>query len=331
MIKNLQQKIDLKTKPLGSLGQLEELALQIGLVQNTLTPKLSNPHIIIFAGDHGIAKEGVSAYPQEVSYQMVQNFLNKGAAINVFCQQNNIELKIVDAGVIGVFDSNELINNKIAEGTASFLSQEAITKEALKNCFNYSEKLINNISLTGCNIIGFGEMGIGNTSSAAMIVHYLTNIPLYQCVGRGTGLNQKGIEKKIKILQEAKKFHGNITDPKMVLQTFGGFEVAQMSAAMLSAFEHNMMIMVDGYIASAAFLVAYKIKPDILKNAIFCHKSQEKGHHHLLEHFNTKALLDLDLRLGEGTGCALAYPLILSAVNFLNDMASFDSAGVSNK
>lgn len=332
MLEQLQQKIDLKTKPLGALGQLEQLAFKIGASQNTLTPELKNPHLIVFAGDHGIAQEAVSAYPPEVTYQMVFNFLNDGAAINVFCKQNNINLKIVDAGVNGNFEAHDnLLHHKIAKGTKNFLKHKAMSEDELKACFDYSQQMIDEIAKADCNIIGFGEMGIGNTSSASMIINALTDIPLENCVGRGTGLDDQAVLKKIEILQNAKNFHAEIKDPQQVLQTFGGYEVAQMTGAMLSAFENKMLLMIDGFIASAAFLVAYKMNPYILNNAIFCHRSQEAGHRLLLEYFGEKALLDLDLRLGEGTGCALAYPLILASVNFLNDMASFESAGVSNK
>lgn len=329
---DLQHKIDFKTKPLGALGQLESLALKIGLAQNTLTPELKNPHLVVFAGDHGIAQEGVSAYPPEVTYQMVLNFLNNGAAINVFCKQNKIDLSIVDAGVNGDFAANpNLIHHKIANGTKSFSTEKAMSNEDLEQCFEHSKSLIDSIVKQGTNIIGFGEMGIGNTSSASIIVNALTEISLEDCVGRGTGLDNNGVSKKLEILTKAKEFHQQISDPKEVLQTFGGYEVAQITGAMLAAFEKNTLIMVDGFIASAAFLVAYKINPEIKNNAIFCHQSQEIGHRLLLNYLEEKALLDLDLRLGEGTGCALAYPMIEAAVNFLNDMASFESAGVSNK
>lgn len=329
---DLQHKIDFKTKPLGALGQLESLALKIGLAQNTLTPELKNPHLVVFAGDHGIAQEGVSAYPPEVTYQMVLNFLNNSAAINVFCKQNKIDLSIVDAGVNGDFAANpNLIHHKIANGTKSFSTEKAMSNEDLEQCFEHSKSLIDSIVKQGTNIIGFGEMGIGNTSSASIIVNALTEISLEDCVGRGTGLDNNGVSKKLEILTKAKEFHQQISDPKEVLQTFGGYEVAQITGAMLAAFEKNTLIMVDGFIASAAFLVAYKINPEIKNNAIFCHQSQEIGHRLLLNYLEEKALLDLDLRLGEGTGCALAYPMIEAAVNFLNDMASFESAGVSNK
>lgn len=330
--KELQHKIDFKTKPLGSLGKLEKLALQIGLVQNTLSPVLNNPTIVVFAGDHGIAKEGVSAYPQEVTFQMVMNFLNGGAAINVFTRQNHIDLQVVDAGVNFDFEPNDkLINAKIAKGTKSFLQEKAMTEAQLQQCFEKSSEIVNQLFENGCNVIGFGEMGIGNTSSASMLMSYLCNLPIEKCVGRGTGLNDEQLKKKISTLRQAQQIHGNIENPKEVLQTFGGFEIAQMCGAMLAAFENNILILVDGFIASSAFLVAYKINPAIIHNAIFCHLSDEFGHQNLLNYLNVEPVLKLNMRLGEGTGCAVAYPIIESAISFLNNMASFESAGVTNK
>ncbi len=328
----LQHKIDFKTKPLGSLGRLEKLALQIGTVQSTVSPILQNPTIVVFAADHGIAKEGVSAYPQEVTFQMVRNFLQDGAAINVFCKQNDISLKIVDAGVNYDFEPNDnLIHAKIDNGTRNFLYQKAMTETQLQQCFDKGKEIVNSIFEKGCNIIGFGEMGIGNTSSATMLMSYLCNLPIDECVGRGTGLNDIQLENKIAILKQAQAFHGKIENPKEVLQTFSGFEIAQMCGAMLIAFEKNMLIMVDGFIATNAFLAAYKINPSIIDNAIFCHLSDESGHQNLLNYLNAEPLLTLNMRLGEGTGCAVAYPIIKSAVSFLNNMASFERAGVKNK
>ncbi|MCA4776406.1 nicotinate-nucleotide--dimethylbenzimidazole phosphoribosyltransferase [Empedobacter stercoris] len=328
----IQHLIDLKTKPLGALGLLEKIALRIGLVQQKNHLELVNPHLIVFASDHGIAQSGVSAYPAEVTPQMVINFLNNGAAINVFCNQNEIDLTIVDAGVNYNFEDYSVLKNcKIAKSTKNFLYEPAMNAEELQQCFDHSKKIVDEIAQNGTNIIGFGEMGIGNTSSASMIIHYLTQLPLEQCVGRGTGLNDEQLQNKINILTQAKENQGEINDPKQILATFGGFEVAQMTGAMLAAYEHNMLLMIDGYIASAAILVALKLKPEILKNAIFCHQSDEIGHRYLLNYFNEEPILKINLRVGEGTGCALAYPIIKSAVNFFNDMASFESAGVSNK
>ena len=329
----IQHKINHKTKPLGALGKLEEVALQIAMIQETLTPALVKPHIVVFAASHGIASEGVSAYPSEVTFQMVLNFLNGGAAINVFTKQNGIALTLVDAGVDHDFEPNDkLIDARINHGTKSFLQQPAMTTEECQAAIEKGKQIVREIRKTGSNIIGFGEMGIGNTSSAAVIMSQLLHIPLSDCVGKGTGVNPGQYRKKIDILQQAIINHATVgTDPLQVLQTFGGFEIAMMCGAFLAAAEEKMVLLVDGFIASAAFLCAFKINSAIKDFAIFCHQSEEKGHALLMEHLQVKALLNLDMRLGEGTGCAVAYPLLQSAVAFLNEMASFESAGVSNK
>ncbi len=332
MKEELQRKIDLKTKPKGALGRLEQLALQIGTVQNTLNPVLTKPAIVVFAGDHGIAKSGVSAYPQEVTYQMVLNFLNEGAAINVFCKQHDIHLQIVDTGVNFNFKAHEkLIRAKVEKGTKNFLEEKAMNIHELENCLSQSEKIVNDLHEGGCNIIGFGEMGIGNTSSATMIMSNLCGLPIESCVGRGTALNDEQFAHKINILKQCELRHGRSADPVAVLQSYGGFEIAHLTGAMLAAYENNMLIMVDGFIATAAYLAAVMINPLLQNNAIFCHLSDETGHRQLLKHLGADPILNLNMRLGEGTGCAVAYPLIQSAVNFLNGMASFESASVSTK
>ena len=328
----LQQKIDLKTKPLGALGMLEKLAFQIGNIQQSLTPSLKSPALVVFGGDHGIAKEGVSAYPQEVTYQMVFNFLNEGAAINVFSKQHGFDLRIVDAGINFTFEpSDQLIDHKINFGTKSFLSDEAMSTTEFAAAVQKGRMIVQEIADQGTNIIGFGEMGIGNTSSSAVIMSYLCDLPIEDCTGKGTGIANEQLEKKIAILKQAKAFHGELDDVEEIFRIFGGFEMVQMYGAIQAAYEQNMIILVDGFIASAVFLVAYKMNPAVMDNAIFCHLSGEKGHTLLLEQLNAVPILKLGLRLGEGTGCPLAYPLIQSAVNFLNDMASFESAGVSEK
>lgn len=327
----LQQKIDLKTKPLGALGFLEHVAFKIGKVQQTLTPQLNKPKIIVFAADHGLAKEGVSAYPSEVTFQMVMNFLQGGAAINVFCKQHNIEITIVDAGVNFDFDDHpKLIKAKGGKGTENTLKGKAMTKDQMDFCFKEASKIVNIQFSKGSNIIGFGEMGIGNTSSASLIMSALLQKPIEECIGRGTGMDDNQLQHKVNILNQVIRFHGKVTNPLEIMQTFGGFEIAQMCAGMLQAFKNNMLILIDGFIATAAFAVAYALEPNISDNTIFCHVSDENGHAAFLKSLNQKALLDMNLRVGEGTGCALAYSIIQSAVAFLNDMASFESAGVSN-
>jgi nicotinate-nucleotide--dimethylbenzimidazole phosphoribosyltransferase len=328
----LQHKIDQKTKPIGALGRLETLALQIGCLQNTLTPSLNKPTIVIFAGDHGITAEGVSPYPQAVTYQMVFNFLAGGAAINVLAKQHDIALKIVDAGVNHVFDQPpQLVNAKIALGTNNFLIEAAMSEQACEQAIQKGAEIVTQIQNEGSNTIGFGEMGIGNTSSAAILMHLLTDRPLQDCVGSGTGLDEAGIEHKLKVLKQALSHQKITNSPLTVLSTYGGFEIAMMVGAYLQAAQLKMLILVDGFIATAALLVAFKLYPNILEYCIFTHQSQEKGHQKLLESLKAEPVCNLSMRLGEGTGVAIAFPIIQAAVNFLNDMASFEDAGVSKK
>ncbi|HWV32674.1 MAG TPA: nicotinate-nucleotide--dimethylbenzimidazole phosphoribosyltransferase [Dyadobacter sp.] len=329
----IQAKIDLKTKPLGALGSLEKLAFQIASVQDTLSPELVNPHIIVFAASHGIASEGVSAYPSEVTPQMVLNFIGGGAAINVFTRQHGINLLLVDAGVDYDFGRNEkLVDAKVNFGTKSFAQQPAMTGAECRQCLEKGAELVRKVQRTGCNVIGFGEMGIGNTTSASAIMSRLLNIPVSECVGRGTGLNEEQLDRKIAVLTAALEHHQHVSnDAESVLATFGGFEIAMMCGAMLEAARLGMLVLVDGFIASVSYLAAFKMAPSVQRYAVFCHQSDEKGHRLLLQSMGADALLKLDMRLGEGTGCALAYPLLQSAVAFLNEMASFESAGVSQK
>ncbi|WP_200979213.1 nicotinate-nucleotide--dimethylbenzimidazole phosphoribosyltransferase [Echinicola sp. 20G] len=329
----LQSKIDGKTKPIGALGQLEELALQIGLIQQSTSPELKKPHIVVFAGDHGIAKTGlVNPYPQEVTFQMVMNFILGGAAINVLAKQNNIAIKVVDAGVNHDFGNLPgLVNAKIALGTKNYLEEPAMSAEQANKAIQKGANIVEEIFTNGCNVIGFGEMGIGNTSSAALIMHYICDTPLENCVGKGTGTNIKQQENKLQTLKKAVYKHKdiNIEDHFSILTTFGGLEIAQICGGMLKAAEKKMTILVDGFITTAALLIASKINPNILPYCIFTHCSDEKGHQAMLEFLNSKPILQLNMRLGEGSGAAVAYPIVLAACTFLNQMASFESAGVS--
>ncbi|WP_299556228.1 nicotinate-nucleotide--dimethylbenzimidazole phosphoribosyltransferase [Seonamhaeicola sp.] len=328
----LQHKIDLKTKPIGALGQLEDLALKIGSIQSTESPQISKPTIVVFAGDHGIATKGeVNPFPQEVTAQMVYNFVNGGAAINVFSNTNDVALKIVDAGVNHKFDSDlNIINAKIDYGTKNYQDQPAMTQEQCQEAIRRSGDIVAKIYNEGCNTIGFGEMGISNTSSAALLMAHFTQTPIEHCVGSGTGLNAEGINKKAQILSEVFEKYSPQT-PLETLATFGGFEVAMLCGSILKAAELKMIIVIDGFIVTAALLTAYALNPEILDNCVFAHSSDEQGHKKMLEYLNAKPLLNLSLRLGEGTGAALAIPLLKAAVNFLNDMASFESAGVSGE
>lgn len=328
----LLNKINSKTKPLGSLGQLEELALKIGMVQNTLTPKLSKPAMIVFAGDHGAAQNsGISPYPQEVTHQMVLNFLSGGAAINVFSRQNEFNLQVVDAGVNHDFGSIEgLINRKVNYGTKDYCIEKAMSVDELNLALQFGAELVDHIFQQGCNVIGFGEMGIGNTSSAALLMHCFTQIPLTDCIGKGTGLDNEGLKRKQDILEKALQFHQPLSCWEDILRTFSGFEIAMITGAMLQAASHQMIILLDGFIASASYLAAFSKNPEVKNFVIACHQSDEKGHKHLLNYLDLKPLLNLQMRLGEGTGAVLAYPLIQAAVNFLNEMNSFEGAGVSS-
>jgi nicotinate-nucleotide--dimethylbenzimidazole phosphoribosyltransferase len=328
----LQHKINQKTKPPGSLGFLEPIALQIGLIQNTLMPCLSKPALLVFAGDHGVVDAGVSPYPQAVTAQMVLNFLRGGAAINVFARQSNIQLRVVDAGVNHSFDNPDLIHAKVGFGTRNFLLEPAMSLEQCEQALARGAELAQNEINAGCNVLGFGEMGIGNTSSASCLMSVLCDIPIEQCVGRGTGFDDAGLAKKTAILKQAlAQHHLNDGDAMQVLATFGGFEIAMMAGAMLGAAQQNAVLLIDGFIATAALLVAYHMQPNILHYCVFAHCSGEAGHRQLLAHLDAKPLLDAGLRLGEGTGAALAYPMVQAAVNFLNEMASFESAGISEK
>ncbi|WP_207531686.1 nicotinate-nucleotide--dimethylbenzimidazole phosphoribosyltransferase [Desertivirga arenae] len=328
----LQHLIDNKTKPLGSLGLLEDLAKQIGLIQNTTKPQISRPHIIVFAADHGIAQHGVSAFPPEVTSQMVNNFLTGGAAVSVFCRQHQITLKVVDAGVNYDFPGNKgIIDNKIAKGTQTFLHGPAMSQEELQLCFHKGAEVIKSLYDEGCNTVGFGEMGIGNTSSASVLMSVLCHIPVSDCVGKGTGLLDEQLKRKIEILEAAIQNYSGEDKAESLMAHFGGFEIMQIAGAMIEASKRGMIILVDGFICSSAFLCACLIDPEVKRNAIFAHQSDEKGHKLLLDYLQARPLLHLSMRLGEASGAAIAFPILKSAVAFLNEMASFESASVSNK
>ncbi|MHB1360525.1 MAG: nicotinate-nucleotide--dimethylbenzimidazole phosphoribosyltransferase [Rhodocyclaceae bacterium] len=352
----LRRKIDNKTKPPGSLGRLEDLALQIGLVRGSLTPTLHQPHIVVFAGDHGAAKAGISAFPQEVTWQMVENFLAGGAAINVFARANGIALTVVDAGVAHDFGvrpnlvdakqavgavsvqanvsaANVMPEPKVgAGGTASYLDGAALSAEQCAAAMTRGAEIVARLAQDGCEVIGFGEMGIGNTASAALLTHCLTDAPLAACVGRGTGLDDAGLARKQVLLEQAlAAWPERSADPLAVLARFGGFEIAMMAGAMLAAAQARLLVLVDGFICGAAALVAARLQPAFLDYAVFCHASAEAGHRTQLAALGVSPLMSLDLRLGEGTGAALAWPLVRAACAFLNEMASFESAGVAEK
>lgn len=331
----LTAKINAKTKPLGALGELESLALRIGLIQQTLTPQLVHPHLLVCAGDHGAAKAGLSAYPQDVTWQMVENFLSGGAAINVLARQSGMQLLVADAGVNHDFGAREgLLNAKVAHGTASYLEGPAMSATECESALSAGAVVVATLAASGCNVLGLGEMGIGNTASASLLTHCLTDIPLAECVGRGTGLDDAGLARKLELLTQALQAWPEAErsdDPYAVLARFGGFEIAMLVGAILTAVEQRMVIVIDGFIVTAALIVAWRLNPAVLECCVFAHCSAEAGHVRQLQVLGATPLLQLGLRLGEGSGAALAYPLLKAACAFLNEMASFESAGVSER
>lgn len=328
----VQERLDKKTKPVGSLGKLEEIALRVAVAQKTLHPRLENPHLVLFAGDHGIADEGVSAYPKAVTAQMVRNFVDGGAAVSVLARQQGLSLVVVDAGVATSLDHLErVVHRKIGLGTKNMLLEPAMSTKEAATAIATGREIVLHIASEGCSVIGFGEMGIGNTSSAALLASHFTGHTIVDCVGRGTGLDDEKFERKRRILQEIQTRHAlSITnDPLSALSTYGGFEIAMMVGGMLEAAQQNMAVLVDGFICSAAALVAHAIEPSLLTHCIFCHQSSELGHSVILQYLRVEALLNLNMRLGEGSGVAVAYPIIESSIRLLDEMATFSEAGVS--
>jgi nicotinate-nucleotide--dimethylbenzimidazole phosphoribosyltransferase len=325
----LQHKIDQKTKPQGALGQLERLALQIGLIQRSDTLRFEAPQMVVFAADHGIASEGVSAFPQAVTVQMVGNMLAGGAAINVFARQHGFALQVVDAGVAAdLADHPQLQQRKLAPGTQNMCEGPAMSLAQAHEALEAGMAVVR--ELPG-NVVAFGEMGIANTSAAALLLARLASLPIKEVTGRGTGLDDTELQHKQAVLQRALDRHANVQEPLAVLAALGGFEIAMMSGAMLQAASERRVVLVDGFIAGAAALVAQALVPQVQDYLVFCHRSAERGHHLLLAHMKATPLLDLDMRLGEGTGALLAWPLLQSAALFMAEMASFDSAGVSSR
>ena len=333
----LQSRLDGRTKPPGSLGKLEALALQVGLIQQSITPQLRNPRMVVFAGDHGAANAGVSAFPQAVTVQMVANFLAGGAAINVLSRQAGLAMSVIDAGVASpckapASSEVEFINAKLAHGTANFIEQAAMSASQCEAAMTTGAELVRKWHSGGCNAIGFGEMGIGNTASASLITHALADAPLAEVVGRGTGLDDAGLARKRELLgKAAARVAGRSLSPLDVLAEFGGFEIAMMAGAYLAAAQSRMLIVVDGFITNAALLVAHAIEPAVLDYCVFAHCSAEPGHRRQMSYLGVQPLLELDLRLGEGTGAALVFPIIRSALALMNEMAGFADAGVSGK
>ncbi len=328
---DIQDKIDNLTKPKGSLGMLEELALQIGLIQQSLSPSLQNPHHIVFAADHGIVEEGVSPSPKEVTYQMVANFLQGGAGINFLARQHQFDLSIVDTGVDHEFSEEEkkrIVNMKIRGGTRNYLHQAAMTQEEGERCLQNGAICTQSCYDKGCNVIGFGEMGITNTSSSALWVSYLMGKDLKECVGAGCDDTGSIIAHKYQVLKRATENYKGDGSPEDIMYYFGGYELVTAVGAMLKAAELGMIILVDGIIMTACAMMASKLKPHFLPYCIFGHEGAELVHGEALRYLGAKPLLQMGFRLGEGTGALCAYPIVESAVRMINEMNSFKTITV---
>lgn len=326
----IQQQIDQKTKPLGALGRLEELACQLALIQRQERITIQQPTMLVFAADHGIARHGISIAPSDVTRQMVLNFLGGGAAINCFCREHQIELKVVDAGILTPIDDPRLIHQRLGAGTADLSVEPAMSREQALLGLQLGSELAKAQIADGCNLLAFGEMGIGNTTPASALLAALTGVPVAACVGRGTGIDDGQLSRKNSLVTQALARVGDESDPIQLLTELGGFEIAQITGAMLAAAEQQIAMLIDGFIVTSAALLAVKIAPAARDYMIFSHGSSEgSGHGIMLETLKARPLLDLGLRLGEGTGAALALPLLRSACAFYNEMASFASAGVS--
>ena len=323
----IRHAIDSKTKPLRALGIVETLAAQIARIQGTLAPRLTRCRLTLFAGDHGIAHERVSAYPQAVTRQMVANFLAGGAAANVFARVNGVELQVVDAGVAGdPLDSPELVSLRIAAGTKNFAVEAAMSGAQCDEALRAGHDLGARVA---ADTAAFGEMGIANTSSASLIAHKLTGAGLDSLIGRGTGLDDAGLAHKRAVLERAARRTAGRLDARDALREYGGFEIVMMAGAMIGAARSGAIVLVDGFIAGAAALAAVGLAPALRDYLVFAHRSAEQGHRTVLEALDARPLLDFDMRLGEGTGALIAWPVLECAAAMMSDMASFESAGVS--
>ncbi len=331
----LQQHLDQKTKPLGSLGRLESLARRLGEILGQPQPRLEQPQLLVFAADHGLAQRGVSAYPSDVTWQMVENFLAGGAAVSVLARQHGIDLTVIDCGVAHDFASRpplapgrpQLLVRKIAHATADSSVQPAMTPDQCLQAIANGREVVR--SLPG-NVILLGEMGIGNTSAAAMLLARLSGRDIAECTGAGAGLDGPAIERKTALLAQVLARHADAVEPLAALAALGGFEIATMVGAILQAALERRVVLVDGFIVGAAVLVAQALQPAVLQRCVFAHRSGERGHAAMLQDLDAQPLLDLQLRLGEASGAALAWPLLQSACLLLSEMASFASAGVAS-
>ena len=329
----IQEKIDNLNKPKGSLGRLEELAMQISLIQQTLEPSLAHPCHLLLGGDHGIEREGVSVSPREVTWQQMINFSQGGGGVNMFCRQHGFNLRIVDVGVdYDLSNIPGIINRKIARGTNNFLYEPAMGEEEFNRAIQVGVDLVDECFAEGCRVLSIGEMGIANTSPSSIWMSLLGDIPLKECIGAGAGLNNEGIRHKYEVLSKAlNNYRSMIPQPSAIspLAYFGGFEMIATIGAMLRAAELHLVILVDGFIMTACALAAIRLYPATQDYMIFTHCGDESGHKMMLDMVDAKPLLHLGLRLGEGTGALCAFPIVDSAVRMMNEMNNFDNAKIT--
>ena len=330
----IQAKIDNLNKPKGSLGRLEELAMQICLIQQTLSPSLAHPCHLLLGGDHGIEREGVSVSPREVTWQQMINFTRGGGGVNMFCRQHGFKLRIVDVGVdYDLSNIPGIIHRKIAYGTKNFLYEPAMTEEEFDKAIQVGVELVDDCIAEGCKMLSIGEMGIANTSPSSIWMSLFGDIPLKDCIGAGAGLNNEGIRHKYEVLKKAvdrfKELNGQPINPITPILFFGGFEMIAAIGAMLRAAECHLVILVDGFIMTACALAAIQLYPASQDYMIFTHCGDESGHRMMLDIVDAKPLLNLGLRLGEGTGALCAYPIVDSAVRMMNEMNNFDNANIT--
>jgi len=341
---DIQDKIDNLNKPKGSLGRLEELAMQVCLIQQTLTPSLAHPCHLLLGGDHGIEREGVSVSPREVTWQQMLNFTRGGGGVNMFCRQHGFHLRIVDVGVDYEFSGERLdvsggrytiLDQKIRRGTRNFLHEAAMTEEEFERALQVGSDLVDDCHREGCRVVCIGEMGIANTSPSSIWMHLLTGIPLQQCIGAGAGLDDAGIRHKYEVLSEAvARFSTlnsqfSISNTPSLLAYFGGYEMVAAIGAMLRAAELHLIILIDGFIMSACALAAIRLEPASQHYMVFTHCGDEAGHRLLLDAIGARPLLSLGMRLGEGTGALCAFPLVDSAVRMMNEMNNFRNAAIT--
>ena len=329
----IQAKIDNLNKPKGSLGRLEELAMQICLIQQTLEPSLAHPCHLLLGGDHGIEREGVSVSPREVTWQQMINFTHGGGGVNMFCRQHGFKLRIVDVGVDYDLSNVEgIINRKIARGTRNFLYEPAMSEKEFDQAIQIGCDLVDDCIAEGCRILSIGEMGIANTSPSSIWMHLFTGIPLEDCIGAGAGLDAPGIRHKYEVLSNALANYQATTHhptPITHIRHFGGYEMIAAIGAMLKAAEKHLVILVDGFIMTACALAAIQLYPAAKDYMIFTHCGDESGHKRMLDAMGANALLNLGLRLGEGTGALCAFPIVDSAVRMMNEMNNFDNARIT--